>query len=202
VVQLKKPKEDGTRCNVWVSEGIPRGCRSTCRMHASIASANPSPTPPRIVPFPTIRPQVWCGSPTGECWSPDIWNHTSGECWLKYQKDWDNSVDRSKSNLAVNLRGRYPPEFRKEHKTAPGGCCAHLACRVRLRVLRGGGRPGRRLSAGAAAPTWPASCGCLWCAAAGGQAGGCNARLSCVGLACCTAPAAEAVAWTAGVIPA
>ena len=107
---------------------------------------------------------MWCGSPTGQCWSPDIWNHTTGECprvgqggrvsshtcttaqylnssinrpasitppltgecWLKYQKGWDNDVDRSKSNLAVNRRGSYSPEFRREHKTAPGGCCTRL----------------------------------------------------------------------------
>ncbi|PRW57001.1 hypothetical protein C2E21_4332 [Chlorella sorokiniana] len=62
---------------------------------------------------------VFCGSRTGECWSPDIWNHTTGECWLKYQAEWDNVVDRERTNLAVNRRGRYPDEFRNEHKTSP-----------------------------------------------------------------------------------
>lgn len=36
---------------------------------------------------------VWCPDPSGQCWSPDAWNHTSGECWLKFQQHWDNSVD-------------------------------------------------------------------------------------------------------------
>jgi hypothetical protein len=44
----------------------------------------------------------------------------TGECWLKYQKDWDNNVDRAATNLRVNRRGKYPPEFRQEHKTSPG----------------------------------------------------------------------------------
>ena len=48
-------------------------------------------------------------------------NHTTGECWLKYQAEWDNVVDRQSTNLAVNRRGRYPDAFRSEHKTAPGG---------------------------------------------------------------------------------
>lgn len=62
---------------------------------------------------------VYCPSPTGDCWSADIWNHTTGECWLKWQKDWDNNVDRAGTNLQVNRRGKYKPEFRQEHKTAP-----------------------------------------------------------------------------------
>ncbi|KAL4451841.1 hypothetical protein ABPG75_007503 [Micractinium tetrahymenae] len=62
---------------------------------------------------------VYCPSPTGECWSPDIWNHTTGECWLKYQEGWDGVTDREKTNLAVNRRGAYPPEFRAVHTTAP-----------------------------------------------------------------------------------
>ncbi|KAK3285903.1 hypothetical protein CYMTET_6515 [Cymbomonas tetramitiformis] len=52
---------------------------------------------------------VWCPEP--ECWSPDIWNHTYGECWLKVQQD--------PQNPKVNFEGAYPSEFRKEHKTAP-----------------------------------------------------------------------------------
>lgn len=62
---------------------------------------------------------VFCGSLTGECWSPDIWNHTTGECWLKYQAGWDGNTDRAATNLEVNDRGAYSAAFRQEHKTAP-----------------------------------------------------------------------------------
>lgn len=44
----------------------------------------------------------------------------AGECWLKWQKDWDGKVDLAVTNLAVNSRGRYPPEYRREHRTSPG----------------------------------------------------------------------------------
>ena len=44
-------------------------------------------------------------------WSPDIWNHTYQECWLKVQED--------ASAPKVNHRGEFPAAFRAEHKTAP-----------------------------------------------------------------------------------
>ena len=53
----------------------------------------------------------WVFCPLPECWSPDIWNHTSGECWLKTQDD--------ALNPKINFRGAYPPEFRREHSTSP-----------------------------------------------------------------------------------
>jgi len=52
---------------------------------------------------------VWC--PLPECWSPDIWNHTFGECWLKIQADIQNPK--------VNHEGAYSFEYRSHHKTAP-----------------------------------------------------------------------------------
>ena len=52
---------------------------------------------------------VWC--PEELCWSPDIWNHSRHECWLKKQADANNPV--------VNHRGAYSAAFRAEHKTAP-----------------------------------------------------------------------------------
>ena len=51
--------------------------------------------------------------PVDECWAPDIWNHTRGECWLKTQEDPRNPV--------VNFRGDYPAAFREQHTTAPPG---------------------------------------------------------------------------------
>ena len=61
----------------------------------------------------------WVFCPEEECWSPDIWNHTRGECWLKMQEDAASPV--------VNFRGDYPAAFRQEHKTAPEAvqCAAH-----------------------------------------------------------------------------
>lgn len=53
----------------------------------------------------------WVFCPEEVCWSPDIWNHTMGECWLKVQED--------PSNPKVNFRGGYPAEFRQHHRTAP-----------------------------------------------------------------------------------
>ncbi|KAJ9508252.1 hypothetical protein QJQ45_011760 [Haematococcus lacustris] len=57
--------------------------------------------------------------PSGVCWTMDIHNHTTGDCWLKYQAGWDNIVDLKKSNLKVNHQNQFTPAFRKEHKTAP-----------------------------------------------------------------------------------
>ena len=53
----------------------------------------------------------WVFCPVDECWAPDIWNHTRGECWLKTQEDPRNPV--------VNFRGDYPAAFREQHTTAP-----------------------------------------------------------------------------------
>lgn len=52
---------------------------------------------------------VWC--PSIKCWSPDIWDHSLHECWLKVQDD-----PRSPK---VNHEGAYSPEFRAQHPTAP-----------------------------------------------------------------------------------
>ncbi|GLI66469.1 hypothetical protein VaNZ11_010312 [Volvox africanus] len=62
---------------------------------------------------------VWCGDPSGICWTMDIHNHTTGDCWLKHQAKWDNNPDRAKSNLEVNHQGAFPADFREVHKTAP-----------------------------------------------------------------------------------
>jgi len=50
-------------------------------------------------------------TPLLRSWSPDIWNHTFQECWLKVQDD--------ASAPKVNHRGDFSAAFRKEHKTAP-----------------------------------------------------------------------------------
>ncbi|GAX84062.1 hypothetical protein CEUSTIGMA_g11486.t1 [Chlamydomonas eustigma] len=62
---------------------------------------------------------IWCGDPSGRCWTMDIHEHRTGDCWLKYQAAWDGEVDRAKTNLEINHRGKFTPELRAEHKTAP-----------------------------------------------------------------------------------
>lgn len=52
---------------------------------------------------------MWC--PEEVCWSPDIWNHTRNECWLKVQLD--------VSTPKINHDGAFSEAFRAEHKTAP-----------------------------------------------------------------------------------
>lgn len=62
---------------------------------------------------------VWCGDPSGKCWTMDIHDHTTGDCWLKFQSGWDNKTDLATTNLKVNHRDKFSTEFRNEHKTAP-----------------------------------------------------------------------------------
>ena len=62
---------------------------------------------------PCVACNVWVYCDTWPaCWSPDIHNHTRGECWLKRQRD---------PLLApkYNARGDYPAAMRRQHRTAP-----------------------------------------------------------------------------------
>jgi hypothetical protein len=58
---------------------------------------------------------VWCGDPSGECWTMDIHEHTTGDCWLKHQA----GLKPDRSNLKINHKGKFSQEFKREHKTAP-----------------------------------------------------------------------------------
>ncbi|PNW77621.1 hypothetical protein CHLRE_10g444750v5 [Chlamydomonas reinhardtii] len=85
--------------------------------------------------FATNKPcnvWVWCGDPSGVCWTMDIhskrschmchgWSlyHTTGDCWLKHQEKWDNNPDLTTSNLEINHKGAFTAEFRAVHKTSP-----------------------------------------------------------------------------------
>ena len=63
-------------------------------------------------PEGTIRPcNIWLYCPEARCWSRDRWNHTFGECWLKYQRD--------SSRPRAGAYGNYPSEYRQRHRTAP-----------------------------------------------------------------------------------
>ena len=55
----------------------------------------------------------WVFCPQALCWSPDVWNHTQGECWLKW-------FDATKQDApTINFQGAYEEAFRAIHKTAP-----------------------------------------------------------------------------------
>lgn len=58
---------------------------------------------------------VWCGDPSGECWTMDIHEHRTGDCWLKHQAGLKGDL----SNLKINHKGAFTQEFKREHKTAP-----------------------------------------------------------------------------------
>ena len=62
---------------------------------------------------PRDRCTHWVFCPSSRCWSPDIWNHTFGECWLKW---FDVTKQRAPK---VNAKGAFPPAFREMHTTAP-----------------------------------------------------------------------------------
>lgn len=82
-------------------------CCQACKDHAKTHSHMP------------CNVWVWCGDPSGICWTMDIHNHTTGDCWLKHQAKWDNNPDLTQSNLEINHSGKFSAEFRATHKTSP-----------------------------------------------------------------------------------
>ncbi|KAL1539225.1 hypothetical protein AAHA92_27872 [Salvia divinorum] len=50
---------------------------------------------------------VYCPSETG-CYSPDIYEHKNGECWLKYSE-----------TPRLNFKDKYPESYRDAHVNAP-----------------------------------------------------------------------------------
>lgn len=54
---------------------------------------------------------TWVFCPEPRCWTKDPFNHTFGECWLKFSGDpsWPKSPNY----------GPYPESFRSRHRTAP-----------------------------------------------------------------------------------
>jgi hypothetical protein len=59
---------------------------------------------------------VWC--PEAVCWSPDIHNHTFGECWAKLRVDREGRWLENEPPV-VNHQGRFSDDFRLIHRTAP-----------------------------------------------------------------------------------
>jgi hypothetical protein len=57
---------------------------------------------------------VYCPTPVSEgglCWSNDVWNHTTGECWLKNQPN--------PARPWAGAYGEYPEQYRRKHRSAP-----------------------------------------------------------------------------------
>lgn len=61
----------------------------------------------------------WVFCPLPVCWGLDTgWNHTFGECWLKYQQD--------PSHPLYGQRGAYTPEYRAKYKHVRTGAPSHV----------------------------------------------------------------------------
>lgn len=61
----------------------------------------------------------WVFCPLPVCWGLDTgWNHTFGECWLKYQADVTNPL--------YGQRGLYSEEYRRKHRSVRNGPPSHV----------------------------------------------------------------------------
>ena len=61
----------------------------------------------------------WAFCPLPICWGLDTgWNHTFGECWLKWQKDVKRPL--------YGQRGEYTAEYRHKHRTVRTGPPSHV----------------------------------------------------------------------------
>jgi hypothetical protein len=61
----------------------------------------------------------WTFCPLPICWGLDTgWNHTFGECWLKWQQD--------AAHPLYGQRGEYSPEYRVKHRQVRGGPPSHV----------------------------------------------------------------------------
>ena len=82
-------------------------CCDKCRQHATNARNAKRPC------------NSWVFCPLPVCWGLDTgWNHTFGECWLKYQQD--------PSHPLYGQRGRYTDEYRARHRHVRTGPPTHV----------------------------------------------------------------------------
>ena len=103
-------------------------CCSACQAHRRVCRPGTegqifhvrfwqgSTVPARCLPMQGSRTMdttcnAWVFCPENRCWSSDKWNHTYGECWLKWQKN--------PLRPHAGARGAYPEKFRARHVTAP-----------------------------------------------------------------------------------
>ena len=98
----------------------------------------------------------WVFCPLPVCWGLDTgWNHTYGECWLKYQAD--------PSHPLYGQRGQYTAEYRRKHARVRTGPPTHvpwtggvIGGTVDLSVKWSTGIEGMRSSAGHELTNWRA----------------------------------------------
>lgn len=103
-------------------------CCSACQAHQRVCGPNSigqvyhtriwqgAASAARCLPMPGTKElrttcNVWSFCGEERCWSSDKWNHTRGECWLKYQKDPFRPL--------APAYGAYPAKYRERHATAP-----------------------------------------------------------------------------------
>ena len=103
-------------------------CCSACQAHRRVCSPTTegqifhvrfwqgTTVPARCLPMQGSRTldatcNTWVFCPENRCWSSDKWNHTYGECWLKWQKH--------PLHPHAGASGAYPERFRARHATAP-----------------------------------------------------------------------------------
>ena len=118
-------------------------CCDRCRTHA----ANPKHQK---------KCNSWVFCPLPVCWGLDTgWNHTYGECWLKYQAD--------PSHPLYGQRGQYTAEYRRKHARVRTGPPTHvpwtggvIGGTVDLSVKWSTGIEGMRSSAGHELTNWRA----------------------------------------------
>ena len=80
-------------------------CCDACSRHASNHREKPC--------------NSWVFCPLPICWGLDTgWNHTFGECWLKWQADITRPL--------FGQRGSYSDEFRNKHRAVRGGPPSHV----------------------------------------------------------------------------
>lgn len=60
---------------------------------------------------------VWCATAEGGCWEPDVHNHLSGDCWLKFTEGPAAPEVNMRGNLSKLQRGLHPdaPEVVQWH---------------------------------------------------------------------------------------
>jgi hypothetical protein len=96
----------------------------------------------------------WVFCPLPICWGLDTgWNHTYGECWLKWQAD--------TSHALYGQRGRYSAEYRARYRSIRTGAPSHvpwtggvLGTTPDLSVQWTTGIEGMRSSSGAELTNW------------------------------------------------
>ena len=108
----KEPRNQARPCNSWVF------CPVRARQHLALLPLLSCPCSPALAqPLARVSPPPRAQLPV--CWGLDTgWNHTFGECWLKWQKD--------PASPLFGQRGAYSEEYRSKHEHVRGGPPSHV----------------------------------------------------------------------------